>query len=240
MVNGLVTPDPALLEFDPVEHRFYYCGSEIPGVSRILEEAGHVKLDHIPPDVLERAAQIGTEAHRATEIHDLGGKPECDPLVYPAFASYCLYRRKRDLTILEVEKHVLGHHKGFLYAGILDRLWQDGETRYLIDIKTSNEIYHSAYIQVCAYAYAEGSGATPAILKLDKKKGAIAKLHVLTPADIEEHTAEWLRCLESYYYKKKNRVLVERNNKPNGRGFRVRAQGASDHSPATEGESPTY
>jgi hypothetical protein len=236
-----------LFNFDPVEHRFTYAGSEIPGTSRILEEQGYVDLSGIPPDVLERAKQIGTEAHKATEIHDLGGTPECHPLVQPCLDSYILALEKYKPKHLKIEESVMGVHgvqkpngefETLLWGGVLDRLWETEYGLLVVDIKTSYELHPSHKLQVCSYSLAEGSGAQGALLKIDKK-GKCGKLVILTKDEQADFTTEWLRLVESYYFKKKVKVLKDGRRKPFNSGSWVRPAGAEGVSTEAEIQGAT-
>ena len=54
-------------------HRYHLDGREIPGCTRILEMAGISDYSAIREDILERAREIGTLTHTATQFLDEGG-----------------------------------------------------------------------------------------------------------------------------------------------------------------------
>jgi hypothetical protein len=130
---------------------------------------------------LEKAGEIGTQAHAAAEW-DLRGKvgpcPEMSPPALAAYQSFQNWRASVDLQVLQVETPVWSmRHQ---YAGTLDLygiLTENGEKRHtLIDMKTSKAIYSEALLQLSAYIRAlQEMGKAPdkvygMVLRLPKKE----------------------------------------------------------------------
>lgn len=179
----------------------------LPRVSEILKVGGYVKLDHIPPDILESARQRGTDAHKACEEIDTGdGRYTCpNYAAVPYVESYIRWLRQEKPGILEVEQRVVGDHHGQRYRGTLDRIYRIGGYKVLVDLKTSDRILPAHKVQGAAYYYAKrGWRIKVAILRLLKADDAIAKLEYI---DTPLYTKEWLRVLEHYYYRKEHGLI---------------------------------
>ena len=53
------------LVFDEASHLYTLDGERLPSVTQILQRAGAIDFDHIPPQIRERALARGTAVHRA-------------------------------------------------------------------------------------------------------------------------------------------------------------------------------
>jgi len=63
MIETGETPD--LLVFDEPSHTYTLDGERLPSVTQILQRAGAIDFDHIPPTIREQALARGTAVHRA-------------------------------------------------------------------------------------------------------------------------------------------------------------------------------
>lgn len=87
--------------FDAAEHAYYdEAGARVPGTTSLLEAAGFVCYQHIPPRILERKAEIGTAAHAAAHYYDEGDLNEStvDPQVTPYVTAWKKFRHESDFV----------------------------------------------------------------------------------------------------------------------------------------------
>lgn len=146
------------LRFDAERHEYWLGDQRIPGVTEIL--GGLTDLDGIQQATLDRAARRGQAAHRATELFD-AGTLDYDTLA-PALAPYLeAWRRFRDDTEFVPEHIELRvFHPALRYAGTLDRIGVMRDDRWLIDIKTTTNVYPAVGPQTAAYAEAARAQGT--------------------------------------------------------------------------------
>lgn len=168
MKNFNIDQQTNRIEF--IDTRFYSTsdGGYVPSVTTILEaypkDASYFKwLKDVGSDadsIRDEAGRRGSLVHDLTERYDMGeevsyldeyGKPKYKMLEWAMFERYVdfsiVHQPKIDLVELHMASSLLG------YAGTLDRvLWIDGKS-YLVDIKTSNSIYPSYWLQLAAYRH---------------------------------------------------------------------------------------
>lgn len=148
--------------------RYYYAdnGDYYPSVSTILEaypkpyallqwmkEVG-AKSDEIKAAAGER----GSTVHNLTELYDddhvidlIGdnGQPQYSLEEWKMFERYCDFTERFRPRYSAVEQTLISPSLG--YAGTLDRIGVIDGLTYLIDIKTSNGIYNTYWLQLAAY-----------------------------------------------------------------------------------------
>lgn len=139
----------------------------VPSVTTILEawpkpyallqwmkEQGH-KAD----EIMEAAGKRGTSVHNLTERFDRGevvslfddnGKPVCSLEEWGMFERYVDFSSRYGPAHLLIEETFINPKLG--WAGTVDRVMElnDGR-RLIVDIKTSNGIYDSYWLQLAAY-----------------------------------------------------------------------------------------
>ena len=147
--------------------RFYQRedGRWVPSVTTVLEaypkpyallqwmkEQGH-KTD----EIIAAAGRRGTSVHNMTEAYDRGeevtlfdseGRPNCTLEEWGMFERYVEFCEVAHPEWEEIESRYIGEH----YAGTIDRVGHiPGVGRVILDIKTSNGIYDTYWMQTAAY-----------------------------------------------------------------------------------------
>jgi hypothetical protein len=151
-----------------IDQRFYLSekGNYIPSVTSILDaypkDAGFYKwLKDVGNDadsIRDEAGRRGSVVHELTEKYDAGeevtflsndGNPRFKMLEWSMFERYVEFSTTYTPTILTMEMHMISDNLGF--AGTIDRTVNLNGLDMLIDIKTSNQIYPSYWLQLAAY-----------------------------------------------------------------------------------------
>jgi len=150
------------------DNRFYITedGTYVPSVTTILDcypKDAHFfqwlkdvgdKADHIR----DEAGKRGSVVHNLTERYDAGeevtflsanGFPEFKMLEWAMFERYVDFTHSHNPEILIMEKHYASSTLGF--AGTLDRVIKLNGKNILMDIKTSNNLHNSYWLQLAAY-----------------------------------------------------------------------------------------
>ncbi len=114
-------------------------------------------------EIRDAAGRRGSTVHTLTEDYDRGhqidllgegGQPIYSMEEWGMFERYVDFSTRFNPDYSMIEQQVISPELGF--AGTLDRIGVvDGKT-YLIDIKTSNGIYNSYWLQLAAYRQAAG------------------------------------------------------------------------------------
>lgn len=165
-------------------------GHRVLSVTQILQFAGLIDYSHIPLDILERKARIGTLVHEATEIYEKEGSlagveipPECQPYV----DAYMRFRDTGRFQVRMTEHQCIADVHGIRYGMKLDNegLLDDAPT--LLEKKCTAE-FHPAWGPQTA-AYDRGIGrpqgyATRRRVALHLKPDTYFQLHPLDePSD---------------------------------------------------------
>jgi hypothetical protein len=150
------------------DNRFYITedGTYVPSVTTILEcypKDAHFfqwlkdvgdKADHIR----DEAGKRGSVVHNLTERYDAGeevtflsanGFPEFKMLEWAMFERYVDFTETHKPEILMMEEHFASSELG--YAGTIDRIIKLNDKKILMDIKTSNNLHNSYWLQLAAY-----------------------------------------------------------------------------------------
>jgi len=152
-----------------IDQRFYLSekGNYIPSVTSILDaypkDAGFYKwLKDVGNDadsIRDEAGRRGSVVHELTEKYDAGeevtflsndGNPRFKMMEWNMFEKYVEFSTTYNPTILTMEMHMISDNLGF--AGTIDRTVNLNGLDMLIDIKTSNQIYPSYWLQLAAYS----------------------------------------------------------------------------------------
>lgn len=195
MNNYLIDLSTNRLTF--LDNRFYIGddGNYYPSVTTILDAypkgpeyyAWLKKVGEDSDNVRDEAGRRGSNVHLLTEQFDRGEEVclmnEQGYIAYKMsewamFERYIEFRRRFPLEIIHTELNLVSFELGF--AGTLDRVIEMNGKRILLDIKTSNAIYPSYWLQLAAYEKLLGEPVDAvAILWLNAKtrtegaKGAI-------------------------------------------------------------------
>jgi hypothetical protein len=150
------------------DNRFYITedGTYVPSVTTILEcypKDAHFfqwlkdvgdKADHIR----DEAGKRGSVVHNLTERYDAGeevtflsanGFPEFKMLEWAMFERFVDFTNSHNPEILMMEQHFADSSLGF--AGTVDRVIRLNGKNILMDIKTSNNLHNSYWLQLAAY-----------------------------------------------------------------------------------------
>ena len=112
-------------------------------------------------EIVKSAGRRGTNVHQLTEDYDNGfecnllgenGQPRFSMDEWSMFERYVDFSTRFNPQHELIEQQVLSHQLGF--AGTIDRVAVIDGRRYMIDIKTSNGIYNSYWLQLAAYRQA--------------------------------------------------------------------------------------
>jgi hypothetical protein len=106
----------------------------------------------------DRAAELGTSVHLATEAYILGKPfPEWTPLVKPRMLAFERFLADYAPEFEATEASVFSRAEH--YAGTLDAICRlDGWGRWLVDYKTGKGVYPEVGLQLAAYRFAEFIG----------------------------------------------------------------------------------
>jgi hypothetical protein len=151
-----------------LDARFYYDhnGEFVPSVTTILEaypkDAHFFKwLKEVGTDadaIRDEAGRRGSVVHQLTEQYDAGeevsllnmdGNLQYKMLEWSMFERYVEFSTRFKPEIIMSEQNFVNSFLGF--AGTLDRVIKMNGLTYLIDIKTSNVIHDSYWLQLAAY-----------------------------------------------------------------------------------------
>ena len=220
MQNFIIDNNKGRIEF--LDTRFYLTndGGYVPSVTTILEaypkDASYYKwLKDVGQDadtIRDEAGRRGSVVHELTELYDMGqevsflsetGGPKFKMLEWSMFERWVDFTTRYNPTIEMMECNMISSKLGF--AGTLDRVIDLDGKKILLDIKTSNSIYPSYWLQLSAYAKLLKEVANDAksidqvgILWLNAKtrtegkKGAVQGIGwQLVTKTIEEAEADW-------------------------------------------------
>jgi hypothetical protein len=151
-----------------LDARFYYDtnGEFVPSVTTILEaypkDAHFFKwLKEVGTDadaIRDEAGRRGSVVHQLTEQYDTGeevsllnmdGNLQYKMIEWSMFERYVEFSTRFKPEIIMSEQNFVNSFLGF--AGTLDRVIKMNGLTYLIDIKTSNVIHDSYWLQLAAY-----------------------------------------------------------------------------------------
>lgn len=150
-----------------LDQRYYHLnGQFVPSVTCILEafpkDAGYFKwIKEVGSDadaIRDAAGNRGSNVHHMTELVDQGlevsllnndNVQQWSLQEWAMLGKYVEFRQRFPLEIEAIEMQLISFDLGF--AGTIDRLVEWNGKRYILDIKTSNAIYPSYWLQLAAY-----------------------------------------------------------------------------------------
>jgi len=151
-----------------VDGRFYFDQNDnyVPSVTTILEAypKPYALLQWIKENgensdkIRDAKGDIGSAVHRLTENYDNGfdcnlldleGSPLYSLEVWSMFERYVDFTNRFNPVHNMIEQNIININLG--YAGTLDRVSNLNGKKFLIDIKTSNGVYNSFWLQLAAY-----------------------------------------------------------------------------------------
>lgn len=165
MNNFIINNNKGRIEF--LDNRFYLTedGGYVPSVTTILEaypkDAAYFKwIKDVGADadaIRDEAGRRGSVVHQLTEDYDAGHEvtflgqdaPKYKMLEWAMFERYVDFSVTHKPDHLIIEGNYISEKLG--YAGTIDRVCDINDKRTLMDIKTSNSIYPSYWLQLAAY-----------------------------------------------------------------------------------------
>jgi hypothetical protein len=151
-----------------LDSRFYSTedGGYVPSVTTILEAypKGAAYYNWLKEngkdadEIRDEAGRRGSVVHKLTEDYDAGkevrlvndnGSIDYKLTEWAMFERYVEFRSRFDLKVEAIELNIISKELGF--AGTIDRVCYLNGEKYIIDIKTSNAIYPSYWLQLAAY-----------------------------------------------------------------------------------------
>lgn len=141
-----------MLTFDEAEHRYFWHGTPVPGVTTVLKALHN--FDGVPEAILSAAAERGTAVHLCCEYLDQGILDEAS--IDPAISGYVDAWRLFCTEMLPVWSHIEArcYHQALRFAGTVDRVGIINGIEYVLDIKTSVASHPVWGVQTAAYANA--------------------------------------------------------------------------------------
>jgi predicted RecB family nuclease len=151
-----------------LDSRWYYSenGVPVPSVTTILDAypkgpeyfAWLKKMGEDSDTIRDEAGKRGSKVHDMTEKYDNGievsligetDEVSVSLMEWAMFSRYVEFSNRFPHENAAIEMHVISEALG--YAGTLDRIIVLNGKRLLIDIKTSNAVYDSYWLQLAAY-----------------------------------------------------------------------------------------
>jgi hypothetical protein len=151
-----------------LDARFYITedGGYVPSVTHILEcyPKGAAYYNWLKEhgkdadEIRDEAGRRGSVVHKLTEDYDQGkevklinpnGSIDYKLNEWAMFERYVDFRSRFEFTIDAIELNIISKELG--YAGTIDRIIDLYGQKILVDIKTSNAIYSSYWLQLAAY-----------------------------------------------------------------------------------------
>lgn len=126
------------LSFDPRTHVYRLRGIPIPSVTHVMQPLSRLKYEGIDPEILNRAAQRGTDAHSAIEFFLKYGVKECTEEARPYFDAFMKWYQDYKPHVFLSEE--MTYHPQLVYAGTIDLLAHVDCKKTLIDFKTTMTI----------------------------------------------------------------------------------------------------
>ena len=166
MNNFIIDNNKGRIEF--LDSRFYLTGDGgyVPSVTTILEaypkDAAYFKwIKDVGADadaIRDEAGRRGSVVHQLTEDYDAGHEvtflghdaPKYKMLEWAMFERYVDFSVTHNPTHEIIEGNYISKELG--YAGTIDRVCDIYGKKTLLDIKTSNSIYPSYWLQLAAYS----------------------------------------------------------------------------------------
>ncbi len=140
-----------MIQLNTENHSYTKDGIPVPGVTKVIREAGLVDFSMIPADIMERAQKYGTATHLACELYDRGTLDDklLDPLLRGSLNAWIKFRKDTGFVPLGIEEKVYSAKYG--YAGTLDRRGMLHDIHSLIDLKSGADFGKATGPQTAAY-----------------------------------------------------------------------------------------
>lgn len=148
-----LNPNRTQATFFEEDHR-YIDGNGIvyTSVTQAMAPLSAMTYRAIPQRILDNAAEIGTAVHCCTEYLDQDELDE-ESVIFewvPYIDAWKRFKRDFKPDLIFIELRLI--HPGLQYAGAVDRVALINGELWILDIKTTNELYSHVGIQLAAYS----------------------------------------------------------------------------------------
>jgi hypothetical protein len=178
-IIGGGVPKPALLPWGIKMVAEGACdhAAELPALVEKDRDAAVQMLKSIPWARRDRAADLGSIIHAATEAYVLGKPIPKWPLEAKSrMTAFQKFLDECEPTYIAAEASVYNRTES--YAGTLDKIAEIHGRRYLIDTKTGKGVYPEVALQLAAYRFAEFIGLADGSEEAMQPVDACAVLHL--------------------------------------------------------------
>lgn len=183
MINLPNTPE---LDFVESTHTYTLYGQKIPSVTQLMAPLSAAVYNGINTEVLNKAADRGTEVHQAAENYANFGIEDISPEHRSYFDGFRKWFDEVQPVVVSTEFKT--YHKYLIYGGTVDLLAYIKDKLYVIDYKTTYSVEKMlTRVQLEAYKQALISHGIPVQRKaiLHVRPDGTAKLREYEPDDSE-------------------------------------------------------
>lgn len=180
----IVLPHTPELAFVESTHTYTLYGQKIPSVTQLMAPLTAAAYNGIDTEVLNRAADKGTEVHEAAENYANFGIEDISPEHRGYFDGFREWFDEVKPVVVSTEFQT--YHKYLIYGGTVDLLAYIDDMLYVIDYKTTYRVEKMlTRVQLEAYKQALLSHGIPVTRKavLHLQKTGRAKLLEYEPDD---------------------------------------------------------
>lgn len=183
----------SLFQFDEATHTYLFGErrERVPSVTQIMNGVGIVDYSHIPADVLKRAAERGTRAHKACEYllsKDLNWDTVSDEIF--GYVTACeKFLADTGFTADEamIERQGVHELNGMRYGYRLDAEGMLNGKRALIDFKCTASVQKHWGIQLAAYELAASSRLGERCRRVVVHLGRTGAYHLVPCEDLNDY-----------------------------------------------------
>lgn len=139
------------VRFDPEAHAYTLDGNAVPSVSGIIMPAYDFRF--VKPEVLERAAALGSMVHKTVELFERGtlNLDTLHPFLHDHLKQWLRFKDECNFTYVRGE-HIVYSEK-YQYCGTYDCDGRFSDSQVLLDIKTGSK-YEPHKLQTAGYKIA--------------------------------------------------------------------------------------
>ena len=185
-------PNTPELDFIESTHTYTLYGQKIPSVTQLMAPLSAAAYNGIDTEVLNRAADKGTEVHQAAENYANFGIEDISPERRDYFEGFRKWFDEVKPVVVSTEFKT--YHKYLIYGGTVDLLAYIDDMLYVIDYKTTYRVEKMlTRVQLEAYKQALLSHGIPVTRKavLHLQKNGKAKLLEYEPDDDDAWQTFW-------------------------------------------------
>lgn len=153
------------LEFDDATHTYFVDGAKCISVTQLLKFKFPSKYDGVSKEVLNKAADKGTELHEAIEVYEEYGLERND---LQEFRNYLFLKNKFNFKVKQVEIPIIIQHGDLTVCGRLDQVQELDEKTGLADIKRTSVLdkeYLAYQLNLYRIGYTQCYGEVISFLK---------------------------------------------------------------------------